>query len=389
MVISFLFLSACRIFDDADRILNTGRRDAETAFLATDHTDDTDKDAITLTVLQETTLSLAPLEPQQGILLGANISMERRARDFAAFERLTGHEHAINALIMTLCGVAPANDILLASLTGQAILLTILPPFYGNIYNLDLVRYLAIELGRTNTPIFVNLYPFARHFGFRADDYIDFYRSAVFYFRRFAPNTVMVWSTEVWEVFSAQLFFPGDGYVDWAGLDIPLHLNTDGGFDDFMPHFRHFMHAHQMERPIMVTGLSISHFSTVDNRYRAEQAASAIVDFYEMVAEQWPRVRAIVYFGYNELAFTVGQGRNNTTLLSDEAVLQAYRAAVSGEMFLPRVVRTDYVTTQAYITLPEAAVLINGVLYIGGEPADLHEDMFYLDITERILVIRQ
>ena len=271
------------------------------------------------------------------LFVNSSISGDPRAGTIDAFDRNTGRNHALMGLTMHLGEDFPSEEVIKASVLGKGVLLTVLPPLYGNMYDESLLLNLAQEAGRFGVPMFINFYPYSRARGFNIPAYRGFYRAASRIFREEAPNTAMVWSAEIWDAPVALAFYPGDGYVDWVGLEITKAINSQGNYDEFWPLFADFAAEFQYTKPIMITSLSISHFSTIDNSFRIPMAAAALLDFYDNIAGRWPRVKAVVYNSRSELGQgNGGRGRhqNNFLISGEEELMEAYRRAISGPEFL-------------------------------------------------------
>jgi len=310
-----------------------------------------DDDAhIRVTLAEHHGIPRAPLEPGQGALLGVNLTRDRRVSGIVAFDYLTGRDHAILATSMTAGGETPINDILTARLLGRKLLLTIYPPEQDQPFDEAAIHALAIEIGRHDLPVFINFFPFSREYNFNSYGYLNAFRTAARAFRQYAENVVIVWSVNVWDVDVSGNFFPGYEYVDWAGISINAHIQRGGRLADFAPHLESFVLTHQERVPIMITALSISHFSSIDGTYRSYQAAEALRNFYHSLEAFWPRIKAVVYFGYNDLE-RAGANRNITSIAADPAVTAAYKLAVTADHFLSELPVSESEISVQYVSV--------------------------------------
>lgn len=365
-----LILGGCQVYNDANRIMSERvmyLQSATDTFLPAAEQSAPDGFNYTLLVEQD---DIAPAmhEPRGGVLLGVNPAGDSRANNITAFEQITGREHDILSVVMHLDCVLPMDELLTAMFLQKAVLLTIHPPMSGDQFNAAALQALAGEIGEFNMPVFVNLFPYSRYMRWNPRSFRNFYRSSARAFRSAAPKAAMVWSACVWDAPAAMEYFPGHAYVDWVGLEISLGINANGQHGDFYPLMSDFLSYFQHDKPIMISGLSVSHFTTTDNTYRTEMAADALTHFYSRITSHWPRVKAIVINSFSEIdPASRGRNRNNFLISSEEAILQAYQQAVAAPALLP--VSYTHDIYRQFTTHIEAVALYNDAPYIIGTAA--------------------
>lgn len=343
LIVSAALLAGCSIITEARSILTEGRdlNIAATGGKGLELKQSAPNTGFDYTLLIENKgMKLSMYEPVSGCYLGVNPWRDRRLEgSVTSFDRLSGKNHAVIALEIVLGEEPPEEMILECIARKKALLITITPPNIPDPYSEELLLKTAADLGAYNVPIFINFYPYAKNMGFGAQYYKKFYRRAWLAFRELAQHAAMVWSINVWDAETCLDYYPGDNYVEWVGINITAGIETVGsgfGYGGFTASFDSFCEHFQDNKPIMVTNLSLSHFSTLNNTYYTDLCARTISEFYGYLADSWPRVKAVVYNGYTEIGGQVSAKRsqNNFLLTEEDALVQAYAAAVKDDGFI-------------------------------------------------------
>ncbi|MDR3238647.1 MAG: hypothetical protein LBT44_00975 [Clostridiales bacterium] len=154
-------------------------------------------------------------------------------------------------------------------------------------------------------------------------------------FREKVPNAAFVWGVDAQEALDSGRFYPGDSWVDWVSLHIYDRLR-DGAYEfDPLNTLDYFYYTYQKTKPIMISQLAVSHYTSQDHAYRNEAAAREIARLYQKIAQDYPRVKLVNYMDINEVASGAGDvPADNFLLTENSSLLDAYRQAVSDGHFL-------------------------------------------------------
>lgn len=362
---------------------------------------------------------LARHEPPAGAFLGAYVARDNRAGDIRAFEAATGVNHAIFAYTMALEDEYPLRWVLENIAAGKAPFITLLPVEAEALAGRETVtklREFAANVGQFNVPAFVQLFPLIGDHGFNFAEYTAFFRAAHSVFAHYAPNVALVWGFDTQNLADSVRFYPGRDAVDWIHLINPSPISPSGEFGDFFSYLNFFYFAYQHERPLMVS-VAVSHYSAESNAYFTHEAAAKIQNIFGRL-EEYPRIKAVIYRSYNDLAAS----GNKFGLTGVPIISQAYAEVSSSPHFLSFVENTNFprVATQI-IRSPFRAIMWNYYFYIpmralaydarllweqleslknlareiNGEffvcMADVHEITgadFFVDFQRRLLVLR-
>jgi len=276
---------------------------------------------------------LARHEPAEGTFFGAYIVRDRAIRGVRDFEARTGANHAIFAYTMTLGEDYPLRWVLENMAAGKApfIMLTAWEDLcFGEQSRLlfENLRDFAVEAGRFNVPIFVNLFPLEGDHGFSPGEYISFFRAARGVFEFYAPNVALVWGFDAENMADSVIFYPGRDAMDWIHLTVYNDINGGGDFRDFFAYLDFFYLLYQQERPLAVS-TGISHYSAQSNAYFTLQAAERITYVFERL-QDYPRIKAILYRNYDDPA---GSG-NKFGVHDIEVIARAYEQAAANPRFI-------------------------------------------------------
>jgi len=281
-----------------------------------------------------TNLELRKLEPESGIYLGAYINSDRAiGGTITAFEELMGVSHAIYAHTMDAGSEFPFTWVLELASTMKTPLITIHPAYRFAPFDLHLIEQTARDAGKFNFPLFINLFPVSRYMNYNAVEYVAFFRRAREIFAEHAPNAALIWSVHFEDVFNTEPFYPGNNYVDWVGISAFANI-SDGQHIDIMRHISHFYFRFQHEHPIIITQLGVSYFTTTNFTFHTRQAAAEIERIYNTVANNFPRIKAIVYASFDNTDFQNGRGLNNFRITGELPLIESYARVTSGHNFL-------------------------------------------------------
>jgi len=301
---------------------------------------------------------LALHEPAAGAFIGAYIERDAAAGGIRAFEADVNVSHAIFAYTMALDDEYPMLWVLENIALMKMPFIAVMPAAEGPVYNLELVRELAVNAGRFNVPMFINLFPLTVNHIFTAEEYIHFFRQARTIFSEYAPNAALVWGFDAENIIEAMQFYPGAFAVDWIHMTVYNDVDIRGRFNDFFTHINFFYFAFQREAPLMVS-TAVSHYTLENTSYFIREAAEKIEYIYSGL-QAYPRIKAVIYRSYND-AF--GRG-SKYAVNSMPAIRDAYAAAVYSSHFSITMddIGEGYATKR--ILSPFRAVMRNSDFYI-------------------------
>lgn len=303
-------------------------------------------------------LPLAKAEPPYGCCLGAFLDRDERLgppfqdengqthRDPAAFGRRTGKKLASVFCYLSYGQPFPARWV--ARLRAQNVAPHIAwEPNNGleSVQDDDYLRRFADAAARADCPVFLR---FASEMN---GDWTRYGGNPLRYktkwglvhqvMARRAPNVAMVWCVNAIPEKPISLFYPGDAYVDWVGINfysVPFYDNNparSGEMANPADRLRFVYRQYAARKPIMVCEWGASHVSAVDNRDRSAWAALKIAQLYAALPRLYPRVKLIDIFDNNNLAHArPGRQLNNYSVTDSPRVEEAYARAVKSDYFL-------------------------------------------------------
>jgi hypothetical protein len=316
------------------------------------------------TLFVEKYQSLALHEPEKGALLGVSL---KDSQHITQFEEYVGKPHAMYVHEMVLGEDFPESFIL-RSIANRKVpnIIVTLPNNYIKNYDKE-IEELSKWLGQFNWPMFVQFVPVDSTFN--PDEYLNLYRNARKIFKENAEQVAFVWTVNTNNVFNSMIFYPGDDYVDWVGIDAMQKIdnNIDKVFnDDIFVAIDFLYYTFQERKPIMITKFGVSHFSTINHTYRVNEAAEEIARAYNKFATKYPRIKAINYVNEDQsLNNYTDKIRNNFAVTSNKVLTEAYKKAINYQRFLSTIdnsVKEDKVVQ--LIRCPFSMYKVNGELLI-------------------------
>ncbi len=169
------------------------------------------------------------------------------------------------------------------------------------------------------------------------DEYVRKWRLVYSVLKQTAPNVIMVWCPFATPRRTIPLYYPGDDYVDWVGVNIYAVLYNDGDInqpapDDQLDSLRYISSLYGTRKPIAICEYSATHFCAASQRRSSDFAVRKMGEMYETVREQFPNVVLLNWFSVD--AASDGLADNDYAVTTDHLVLQTYRELVGGEYFL-------------------------------------------------------
>ena len=277
-------------------------------------------------------------EPENGVYLGAYILSNRHVdSNMEEFEELVGRKHALFTHKMRLGDPFPEEWLLkcIALMRTPNIILTYGNP--DNPFEMRKITETAQQLGQFYVPMILHFFPEQRQHGFNPEEYIDFFRESRRIFAEYASNVAFVFTIFEDDVLDSDVFYPGDDYVDWVGINIFKSISEDGSpfIENTLNRFDVFYHTYGRNKPIIISGFGVSHFSTINHIYHPVLAGEQIQQFYQTILDSYPRVKAIIYMDVNTISNPTEMNyRDNFSVTANSIVLDFYRNVIQDERLL-------------------------------------------------------
>jgi len=169
------------------------------------------------------------------------------------------------------------------------------------------------------------------------DEYVRKWRLVYETIKSVAPNVIMVWCPFATPRRTIPLYYPGDEYVDWVGVNIYAVLYHDGDISqpsqrDPVDDLRYVCSLYGARKPIAICEYGATHYCRASQQFSSSFAAASIEQMYQAIREQFPNVVFINWFSVD--AASDGLAYNDYALTTDDLVLNSYRQAIARQYFL-------------------------------------------------------
>ncbi len=167
--------------------------------------------------------------------------------------------------------------------------------------------------------------------------YKDKWRIVCRVMRQTAPNVVMVWCPFATPRRTIALYYPGDSYVDWVGVNIYAVVYHDGDLSRPAPNnqlddLRFIYKLFGDRKPIAICEYAATHYCAASSQPATAFARQQMGNMYRAIQEQFPNVVLINWFSVDAASDKLAD--NDYAVTSDPEVLAAYRRAVGSDYFL-------------------------------------------------------
>ncbi|MBQ1274755.1 MAG: glycosyl hydrolase [Cellulosilyticum sp.] len=318
---------------------------------------------IELYVLEE--VNFGKYEPEQGIYTGAYVQKDKYIHgDLLAYEELTGQTQTFKVFTYNSEEGISKQDILkcIAQKKTPYIKLVLkedydLTPLYQLIFDLKLSYH---------TPIFIELYPLTEK-EYKVSQYKETYQRAYEILHKYLSDIVVVWSTDEARICDMALYYPGNGYVDWAGLNvyIPRYKNGVRYVYEGTTQLDYWYKSFQNKKPMLISALAISHFSKVDHAYAIYETQNKLMMFYNDVLMQYPRLRGIIYMDV-DMAQISSIGKEDYSLLGEDGLCETMKS-LSMPLKIHGTLENEMRKSSCYMKYSIKASMIEEQLYIPQE----------------------
>lgn len=288
---------------------------------------------------KETELSM--YEPIRGAYLGAYVLANPGIKfDITKFEEAIGKDVAVALRYYQIGDPFPDKWLLECLANRKAPHIVITPNNMKSPYNKETLVETAKKFENTyGIPVFIEFYPEAKGFG-DPEPYIAYFQLAKEVFARYAPNTAFVWSMGMEDLYDSMIYYPGDDYVDWIGINMnfPIYKNKEKYSVDIKKTLDYFYNMYQDKKPLMISRLAVSHYSNQDHTFYIDEAEDVINQIYSEIPISYPRIKAINYIDMNHIKMASdGTGTDNFRVSTEPKVTQIYINAIKNPYYLQNV----------------------------------------------------
>lgn len=310
---------------------------------------------------------LGPYEPAEGCYLGAYIELDHNVNDeIGTFEQLTGKKHATYFRYVGYGQAFPFRWVKEMQARGVTPHIAWEPNAgLSAVKDDDYLHGWAEAAARTGAPIFLR-YASEMNGNWMAysgdpDLYIAKWRMVYRIMHEVAPNVVMIWCPFSQPKATIPVYYPGDEYVDWVGVNIYNVLHADGDpakppSDDPRDQLKYVYDLFAYRKPIAICEYAATHYCVATKTSAVEYAIDNMTRLYSALPAQFPRVRMINWFSVD--TEREGLAANNYCLTDNPQILAAYVKLVSSTYFLSQVVKERQIASAAppqVASLPGAA----------------------------------
>lgn len=331
--VSTILLSSCTKSDISVDATNINK---QTINMKND--DSIEYDDIYSLYVQNDDYILSLYEPQEGCYLGAYILSDKESKiGIEEFEDIVNKQHCNYIYNMKLGERFPLNWVLECFSMMKTPYIIIEPPDEYNPFKYDELEKLSKDFGEFFVPIFVQFYPNPQNKNYEPLEYIKFYSYARELFKKNASNVSFVWSVDIDGVYDSNFYYPGNDNTDWVGVNIyePIDIESNGYSQSIKNNLDYFYYTYQKSKPIMISQLAISHFTSNGHKYYTDIASSELKNIYYDIIYKYPRIKAVNYMNLNNFDTSPKSAiKDNFSITDEENVLNAYRESISHKGYI-------------------------------------------------------
>ena len=307
--------------------------------------------ALLLACLASTSLALAApaadyahaLVPTKGAYLGAYIQLDPVVKgDFKAFEGLTQRHHAVYLRYLGYGEPFPYRWIQDVVAHG-AIPQIAWEPNNGlsEVQDDTYLRGWAEAAGHCGTPLLLRYasemngawMPYSGD----PNEYIRKWKLVYKVIHAAAPNVVMIWCPFGVPRTTIPLYYPGDAFVDWVGINIYSVVYNNGDLkqpatDTQLDQLKFVYNLYSERKPIAICEYAATHYCAASKQVTRDFAVRSMKEMYAALPVQFPRVVLISWFSVDTASDRLAH--NEYAVTTDPVVLATYRELISSPYFL-------------------------------------------------------
>lgn len=266
-----------------------------------------------VTIYIKDSINLAAYEPLKGVYLGADVSADQNiGRDIRRFDNLIGATNAFKIFQYNPEERIANKEILKCIAQKKTPYIKV---YFKSEGDLTPIYRLAMDLKSAyHIPVFIELFPVSSTMG-SPEAYKETYERAYNVIKEYIENAVVVWSISDSKAYESMFYYPGNRYVDWVGINIyiPRYKSGEAYVYDGKEAIDFFYKNFQYSKPMLISGLAISHFSRVDHTYTIYDAKQKLDYFYDDLLKNYPRIKGILYVDM-DMAEVRENGKEDYTL---------------------------------------------------------------------------
>lgn len=303
------------------------------------------------------TQQLAKFEPARGCYIGAFIERDTAVMgNIAAFEELTKKKHASYFTYVGYGRPFPLEWVRKVTRNGGAPHIAFEPNNgLKEVNDSAYLRAWARDAARAKCPIFLRWasemngeWGLKRYGGGPSVDkdkfpslYKEKFALVSQIMKEEAPNVAMLWTPFAEPARSIPLYYPGDQWVDWVGVNIYsvfVHngdINHPSGEEDPIAFLKVVYDLYADRKPIHISEFAATVWCKGTGQETVAWAMEKTKRFYTALRDGFPRVKSVNWFSLDTVQ--AGLANNNYSLLSDGRMLATYRQLVADKHFLSRV----------------------------------------------------
>lgn len=311
------------------------------------------------------TIKSGKYEPESGIYTGAYVQKDDNIQgDLLAYESLVGQKQTFKVFTYEPDVGINKQDILRCIAQKKTPYIKLL---LGSDYDLTPLYQFIFDMKESyHTPIFIELYPLTEK-DYSISMYKETYQRAYEILHKYLNDIVVVWSTDETRAMDMALYYPGNSYVDWAGINIyiPRYKSGERYFYQGTNSLDYWYKSFQNKKPMLISALAISHFSRIDHTYTIEETRDQLSLFYDTVLEAYPRLKGMIYMDV-DMAQLSKKGQEDYRLTGQPLLLDTMKN-LSLPLNINDTLQVESSNTTAYMKYSIMGTLFEEELYISQE----------------------
>lgn len=236
---------------------------------------------------------LGPYEPMEGVYLGAYVQEDTTMPNgIEDYEQLVGYPQTFHVFYDAKGKCISPNDLLHCMAHKKTPYIKLLLSEKGDLDNVAI--FLNTIQSVYQLPVFIELFPITQ----TVEDpvaYKKIYEKAYEMIQEQLDYVTFVWSVDRNRIYDMPIYYPGDGLVDWVGINIDWPTDASFTYHDLGEQMDFWYQMFANTKPLMISSLAISHFSLKDNTYIIRETMEKLTWFYNDLCMRYPRLKAILY----------------------------------------------------------------------------------------------
>jgi len=288
-----------------------------------------------------------PFMPPDGCYLGAYIELDPAVKgNPVEFEKLTGKRHATYLRYVGYGEPFPFEWVRNLQTIGAVPQIAWEPNAGLDIVQDDeYLRGWAEACKRAGCPILLR-YAAEMNGTWQAysgnpDEYVEKWQLVHRVMSQVAANVIMVWCPFAVPRRTIAMYYPGDEFVDWVGVNIYAVVHNDGDLakpstEDEIEQLRYVYDLYGDRKPIAICEYAATHYCRAASRKTTQFAIEKMRKMYETVRREFPNVVLLSWFSVDAVSSRLAD--NEYAVTSDPAVLQTYRELIADDYWLTELV---------------------------------------------------